>query len=239
MHYVQKENVCVPETRKGDEILAKDKKQKRISPAKQRIIDNYEEQRKYYLEDGYEERQEVISVARANTMALVTAGPVAILCAVIWIFTAGEREGTFDFVSIIWACVVCFACIIIHELLHGVGWALWTKEGWKSIYLGVMWEYLTPYCHCREPLRPKQYLAGGLLPFAVLGIGIYLIALFTGNGLLLLLSLINILSAGGDTTIACMEWKYLKQNESCYILDHPTDCGFVAFVLRSNEPHSA
>lgn len=52
--------------------------------------------------------------------------------------------------------------------------------------------------------------------------------------MLFLLSLVNILSAGGDTTIACMELKYLKQDEKCYILDHPTNCGFVAFVKRDD-----
>lgn len=207
-------------------------KKTKISPSKQKIIDNYKEQRKYYLENGYEEKQETISVVKANVMAFVTAGPFVAICILIWIFAMQRQEGVFEIRSLAWAWLSCLACIPIHELLHGVGWALWTGKGWKSIYLGVMWDSLTPYCHCREPLKPKQYLTGGLFPFFILGIGIFFAALFTGNGVLFFLSLINILSAGGDTTIACMEFKYFYKNEKCYILDHPTDCGFVAFIKK-------
>ena len=39
---------------------------------KQQIIDNYEMQREKYLAEGYEEKQEVISVIKANIMAFVT-----------------------------------------------------------------------------------------------------------------------------------------------------------------------
>lgn len=216
--------------------MAKEKKKEaKISPSKQKIIDNYKKQRKYYLEKGYEEKQEIISVVKANIMAFVTAGPFVIACMLIWIFVMRRQEGMFDIRDLIWAWILCLACILIHELLHGVGWVFWTQRGWKSIYLGVMWETLTPYCHCKEPLKPRQYLVGGLFPFFILGIGIFLVSLLTGNGMLFLLSLINILSAGGDTTIACMELKYLKKNENCYILDHPTDCGFVAFVKKDGE----
>lgn len=211
-------------------VAKKEKKETKISPSKQKIIDNYEEQRRYYLEKGYVEKQEIISVVKANVMAFATAGPFAVVCILIWIFKMHRQEGIFNIRDLIWAWILCLICILIHELLHGVGWVLWTKKGWKSIYLGVMWDSLTPYCHCKEPLKPKQYLIGGLFPFFILGIGVFFAALFTGNGVLFFLSLINILSAGGDTTIACMELKYLKKNEECYILDHPTDCGFVAFV---------
>lgn len=206
-------------------------KEKKVSRAKQKIADNYKKQKQRFLDEGYEERQEVISVLKANVMAFVTAGPFVVLGILIWIFV--KREGSFDFGSMILFCILLVASIFIHELLHGVGWSFSAEERWKSISFGMMWEYLTPYCHCQEPLRPKQYLTGCLMPFAVLGIGLYLAALITGSYMLLFLSFINILSAGGDTTIACMEWKYLKQNDVCYILDHPTECGFAVFVKKN------
>jgi len=55
----------------------------------------------------------------------------------------------------------------------------------------------------------------------------------SGSVLRLSLGLFNILAAGGDTTIACMLLRYLKYDKCCYILDHPTDCGFVAFVKQN------
>ena len=91
----------------------------------------------------------------------------------------------------------------IHEVLHGVGWCLGTKKKWKSIYIGMMWSSLTPYCHCKEPLEPGKYLIGCLLPGTLLGLGIYLAAFLTGSNVLLWLSLLNVLGAGGDLLIAC------------------------------------
>ncbi len=210
-----------------EKMMAKEKK---ISAAKQQIIANYEEQKQRYLEEGYEEKSEVISVLKANVMAFVTAGPFVILGVLLWILA--KRHGTITghiYDSILFLLLFLLT-VFIHEVLHGVGWSLSTKKKWKSIYLGMMWEYLTPYCHCKEPLTPRQYLIGGLMPFAVLGIGLYVVAFITGSHMLLALGLLNILCAGGDTTIACMLFKYLKQNGNCYILDHPTECGFVAFI---------
>ena len=41
--------------------------------------------------------------------------------------------------------------IVVHELIHGLTWACFAKNGWKSISFGVWWKVLTPYCHCNEP----------------------------------------------------------------------------------------
>ncbi|MPM97600.1 hypothetical protein SDC9_144775 [bioreactor metagenome] len=40
------------------------------------------------------------------------------------------------------------------------------------------------------------------------------------------LSLLNILCAGGDITIVLLAFKY----KDAIFIDHPTDCGFVAFT---------
>lgn len=209
----------------------KKEKGQKISSAKQKIISNYEEQKAYYLKEGYAETQEVISVVRANVMAFVTAGPFAILEIIIWICRRKKLEFDIsDIGSILLFMALFIASIFIHELLHGVGWQFFTRGKWKSIHFGVMWDSQTPYCHCKEALKPKQYLIGALMPFMVLGVGMYIAALLSGSLMLFILSVINVLCAGGDTTIACMEFKYLKQGGMCYILDHPTDCGFVAFV---------
>lgn len=213
------------------------KREKKPNAAKQKMIENYEKQKQQFTEEGYEERQETISVVKANVMAFVTAGPFVIIGLILWFLTRPLlREGSFTMgYNALLFLFLFLICIIVHELLHGVGWCFWTQKRWKSIYLGMMWEYLTPYCHCKEPLKPGQYLFGGLTPFAVLGVGVYLLALVSGSTLLLILSLANILAAGGDTTIACMLFKYLRYEKNCYILDHPTDCGFAAFVKTKDD----
>lgn len=117
-------------------------KEKKVSLAKQRMLANYEQQRSRFVEEGYEEKKEIISVLKANLMAFVTAGPFAVLEIVIWILVkmrdAGEGSWTGNDLLVFW--VMFFASFFIHELLHGVGWSIFAKGKWKSIYIGMMWE---------------------------------------------------------------------------------------------------
>lgn len=205
-------------------------KEKELTAEQEKMITNYEIQKEKLLADGYKERQETISVLKANIMAFVTAGPFAVLQVIIWV-QVEKRDGIIVDIKTSWVFLgVLLVTIFVHELLHGAGWVMWTERKWQSIQLGMMWKYLTPYCHCKEPLKPKHYLVGGLMPFWVLGGGLFTASLLAGNQLVFLLSVVNVLSAGGDTTIACMLFKYLKAQDNCYILDHPTECGFAAFV---------
>lgn len=199
-------------------------KEKKISLAKQKILDNYEVQRQRLLQEGYQEHSEVISVLKANVMVLVTSVPVMILGILIWILT-DRGEGWLGAGNYLVLFLVFFVTAFIHELLHGLGWCAGAKEKWKSMYIGIMWESLTPYCHCKEPLTPGKYIFGCLLPGMLLGVGLYIVAFAMGSTFLLWLSMLNILGAGGDLLIA---W-YARKYKDGYVLDHPTECGFVMF----------
>ena len=50
-------------------------KQKKVSKAKQRIVDNYERQKADFEQRGYKEYSEVFSAAKANAMVFVTSLP--------------------------------------------------------------------------------------------------------------------------------------------------------------------
>ena len=201
------------------------KNKERSAAEKQKRIDFYEVQREKMLAEGYREQVGVISITKANVMAFITAGPFALMAIVLYILKHSWISFLFFTDSLFYFWILVLICIPIHELIHGIAWSFFCKEGWKSIGFGVMWEYLTPYCHCKEPLSFKGYICGGLAPFMVLGIGGLILALINESPLLLYLSVFNILSAGGDTTIALMLFKHTRAK----ILDHPTECGFVAF----------
>lgn len=175
--------------------------------------------------EGYVGKECTISVLRANIMAFVTAGPVAVLCIVIFCLEKGEISLYFDLWEFFVMLGVFIASLFIHEGLHGLTWSRFSENGWRDIHIGVMWDKLTPYCCCMKPLTFGKYLLGGLMPFLVLGLGLFLAALLTKNEMLLLCSVYNILSAGGDTTIACI----LLKHRHAVIIDHPTECGFWAF----------
>ena len=60
-------------------------KQKKVSKAKQRIVDNYERQKADFEQRGYKEYSEVFSAAKANAMVFVTSFPVALILILIWV----------------------------------------------------------------------------------------------------------------------------------------------------------
>lgn len=174
---------------------------------------------------GYRETSGTISIARANIMALITTLPIIVVCIIIYVLFSPEGEFTFEFSSLVVFFLALIASVVVHEGLHGLTWAFFCKNKFQSIRFGIMRSSLTPYCHCKEPLSFHQYLLGGVMPLLVLGFGLFGAAIITGNVLILVISLFNILSAGGDLTIVLMLFKHKK----ALFLDHPTDCGFIAF----------
>ena len=60
-----------------------------------------------------------------------------------------------DFVLIF---LFCLLLIFVHELIHGITWAVFAKKGRKAISFGFIPQYLTPYCTCNEPLKKGEYI---------------------------------------------------------------------------------
>lgn len=112
--------------------------------------------------------------------------------------------------------------IVAHELIHGLIFGLYAENGFKSIRFGVIWKMLTPYCHCKEPLKIKHYLLGALMPAIVLGFIPAVVALFMGNAKLLIFGLFFIGAAASDFMVA---WILRKENGNDYVQDHPSEAG--------------
>lgn len=112
--------------------------------------------------------------------------------------------------------------IILHELIHGLTWSIFAKNGLKSMKYGVIWEWLTPYCHCEEPLLNKDYIIGAIMPALLLGIVPSLLALLTGSLALIIFGLFFTLSAGGDFMILNI---LRKEPMNSLVQDHPKKIG--------------
>ncbi|MDV4149315.1 metalloprotease family protein [Clostridium sp. AL.422] len=193
------------------------------------ILDNYIRIREELKNEGYREENSYISILKANILAFLTAGPFAVLFIFVYgfIWKGFYIEITSPY-SFLWGWIVLLISIPVHEFLHGFTWQFFCKERWKSIKFGVFWSKLTPYCHCKEAISVKEYLLALLMPFLILGIVTGILSIIIESPFLLFFSVFSILSAGGDTTIALKLFKYRK-NKNTLILDHPTECGFVAF----------
>lgn len=111
--------------------------------------------------------------------------------------------------------------IIIHELLHGITWAIFAKKGFRSIKFGV--NGLTPYCHCKEPLKVQHYRLGGIMPLIIMGIIPAIAGLVLGNGLFLCVGIFFSWTAGGDIMSLFMLQKFDKNT---MVSDHPDKLGF-------------
>lgn len=137
---------------------------------KEQDIAAFEALRTRMQENGYRERSAVISVLKANVLAIVTEGPFALLSVVCYMLIWGSRLSAFlPPEQALLVLLLFLLSLPVHEFLHGIGWCAAGRTGFKNIRFGMMWSSLTPYCHCSEPLPAGQYLFGLLLPFFCAG----------------------------------------------------------------------
>lgn len=112
---------------------------------------------------------------------------------------------------------------VVHELLHGIGWAAAGKTGWENIQF--RFSALMPTCACKAVLPRGQYLFGVLLPFLVLG-SASVVFMFVYPGTISLLTVLtNFIGAGADLVIAR---NLLREDKSALILDPLTEAGYIA-----------
>lgn len=121
--------------------------------------------------------------------------------------------------------------IVLHELLHGITWVPFCKKGFKSIRFGIWLKMLTPYCHCKEPLKKHHYMAGGIMPGLLLGILPLIIGLVQGSMGYLLLGIFFSFAGGGDFA---MMWKLRKEKSSSLLLDHPDKLGCYVYKKKND-----
>ncbi len=129
--------------------------------------------------------------------------------------------------------VAFLALIVAHELIHGLVWGICAKRHWKAVSFGVIWKYLTPYCTCDEPLSRRAYVADALAPTIVLSLVPVAVAYVTGSILWLGIGLLMILGGGGDLAIVLKMLRFKPDDADVLYLDHPYECGLVAFVRSS------
>lgn len=163
-----------------------------------------------------------LSITKVNLYSLIMIIPLTAIYLIpfiiIWNYKTFET-GRKEFMHLFLYLFV-FG-IIIHELLHGFTWALFTKKGFRSIRFGL--NGLTPYCHCKEPLKVKHYRLGGAMPLIIMGIIPSVIGIIIGNGLYLSIGIFFSWTAGGDIISLYMLRNFDKNIE---VSDHPDKMGF-------------
>ncbi|HPC35450.1 MAG TPA: DUF3267 domain-containing protein [Candidatus Marinimicrobia bacterium] len=190
--------------------------------------------------EGYQTEKLTISLIWANVFGILIIIPTGIIFGLPYYFlwepkidikqligNLGSQIAGRGFILVI---IILIIGIVLHELIHGITWAIFTKQGFKSLKFGVVWKMLTPYCHCKEVLNVKQYRIGSILPAIILGIVPSIIAILTGNFGLLIFGMLFTVASGGDfLTINLIR----KENSTDLVLDHPSEIG--CFIYRKIE----
>jgi len=163
-----------------------------------------------------------LSTGKVNLYSLIMIIPVTAIYLIpfilIWDYESFEI-GRKEFMNL-FIYILIFG-IIIHELLHGITLAFFTKQRFKSIKFGI--NGITPYCHCKEPIKVKHYRLGSAMPLIVMGILPSLAGIILGNGLYLSFGIFFSWAACGDIISIYMLRKFDKNN---LVSDHPDKMGF-------------
>ena len=182
------------------------------------------------IHTNYKKEKITISLLWANIFSLLLLIPVTLIYALpfywIWGNEMQFRELVHTFANNIWIVFLCLLLgVIAHELIHGMVFAKYAKNGFKSIKFGIM-KMMTPYCHCKEPLRVNQFIIGGLMPSIILGLIPAILAIVLGNMGLLLFGIFFTVSGAGDFLFA-----YALRNEKSYyfVEDHPSEAAFYIY----------
>ena len=205
------------------------KDNRKLSKAEEKRKKLYEEKKKELLAQGYEEKDLTISVLRANVMAFVLGLPIIILLLILFIYKNQSGLYTFSFYGPVVFLVVFAVLVVVHELIHGLFWAIYAKHHLKSIEFGFIVSSLTPYCCCKEMLIKSQYIISGIMPTVILGIIPAIISIFTGSIFWFAMGELMILSGGGDMTILLKLLRYKSNKKEILYMDHPYECGLVVF----------
>jgi hypothetical protein len=130
-----------------------------------------------------------------------------------------SRSAIYIYFSVI---IILLLGIIVHELIHGITWSLYTKNGFKSIKFGILLKMLTPYCHCKEPLKVKHYMTGAIMPAIILGFIPAVLSIVLGSVFLLVFGIFFTMAAIGDFMIINL---IRKESSNSMVLDHPSEAG--------------
>ncbi|MDR1015276.1 MAG: DUF3267 domain-containing protein [Coriobacteriales bacterium] len=193
-------------------------------------------------QEGYIKDKVTINMLWANVLSVLVLISSAVVFGSLYYLVWRAKvdfSATFEVLSnnpLLVFLVMCL-CLIIgmvaHELIHGIVWAMFAKNGFKSIRFGVVWKMLTPYCHCSEPLAVKQYALGGIMPTILLGIIPALLAIAIGSVGLLAFGVFFITAGSGDLLVI---YALRHERGDALVEDHPSEVGY--FVYRPVEsPH--
>ena len=206
-----------------------EKETRKLTKAETRRLEAFRETEKRMEGQGYKETVLTIDMMKANTFAVLLLIPLFVIGFGAYYLI----HRTLGLVSIhkdmLVFCAGFVILIVVHELIHGVTWAIHSENHFRDIEFGFMVNAMAPYCTCASPLKKNDYVTGALMPLILLGIVPTVVSLIIASPVMLLLGLFLIDGAAGDILIVDKLLKYKTSSAEVLYLDHPTEAGLVVF----------
>ncbi|WP_259179142.1 DUF3267 domain-containing protein [Sphingobacterium sp. BIGb0165] len=197
------------------------------------IDENYDVLNKLMCEtEQYEKEKLTIDLIWANKISLLLLIPILLVFGLpyylLWKSEINLKSifENLQLLDSLYIFGIVFFGIVVHELIHGISWSIFAKNGFRSIKFGILWKMFTPYCHCNEPLKVREYIIGAIAPAILLGIVPAIIAIFTGSFGLLIFGMFFTMAASGDFLIINII-RVEKSND--LVQDHPSEAGCYIF----------
>lgn len=213
-----------------------------LTQAEIRRAELLKEREEKLFADGYERHDLTTTVEKANSTGYLLPLPFAAVIFILFIGLHGFKD-TIDILKNhtgLWIAGV-FAFLIsnivlafVHECIHAIFWAMGTEHGFKDIELGFIKEQVTPYCTSKAPLSKGRYILGSLMPATILGLGFGIVGVVTGNFLLLMIGICQILAGAGDLLVSSMLLRYKTTGKDVVLMDHPTEVGLIVYDKNLN-----
>ncbi len=126
--------------------------------------------------------------------------------------------------------IFMFLWLILHELLHGLGFLLAKNVKIKNLTLGIALEKGVFYCMCKQKIGKKDILISLLFPLTIIGIITLIIGMIWNQYELVFLSILNITSSIGDIMMAIY---FVKAPNDIIYLDLD-DCTSFTVISKSS-----
>ena len=204
-------------------------KRRKLTPAEEKRLRRFEALCESMEEKGWRKSDLTVGIVRANVLTMVMAVPICAAAVLLFRRLNPTSPWSLSGKQMILWLLGLLVLTAVHEGIHGLTWSLFTPNGLRDIEFGFMKQYLTPYCTCGTPLGKGPYIAGALMPLILLGILPWIVSLLCGSTLLLYLSLVMILAAGGDMLIVFELLRHRPGAAEQLVCDHPTQAGSVLF----------
>lgn len=162
-----------------------------------------------------------IPMSKANVYGILIATPIAILQLAVFYYTYKSMVYEIN-LNLLPIFILIGLGIILHEVIHGLAWAIFARRSIHTIKFGFQWKTLTPYAHCDTPIQARAYRWGAFLPGLILGIIPYLLSITLASHPLFLFSLFHTAAASGDWLVV---WSLRNVPSANLVEDHPTHAG--------------